>query len=187
LDKQTQFKEQRQMGQVYQPIAEEGVDWESLGVKDEGIPFADEPETTGSELVAMEPTKTTIAYIPPTEVPDLDNMDEGMNIAPTYWEAHSKGETKRGILIGWSTFNGKNGPVPQVVMQNREGIWTCAGTNLVQQLRNIPIGTSVQATYEGEEKTSKGFKVNKFTVKLLNQKPEPVIPSVPQGIPPMKR
>jgi hypothetical protein len=177
------------MGQVQNFVEEqEKVDWNALGVfeGDADMPFSDEPETTGSELVAVEAVKPSIAYIPPTEVPDLDDMNEGMNIAPQYWEAHNKGETKRGVLIGWSTLNGQNGPVPLAVFQNKEGIWTCAGTNLVQQVRNLSIGTPLQATYEGEEKTNKGFKVNKFTVLLLNAKPVPVIPGVPPGIPAMK-
>jgi hypothetical protein len=115
--------------------------------------------------------KPSIAYIPPTEVPDLDEMNEGMNIAPQYWEVENRGESKRGVLIGWSTLNGQNGPVPLAVLQNKEGIWTSAGTNLVQQLKNISMHTPVQVTYEGKEKTSKGNMVKKFTVKLLNQKP----------------
>jgi hypothetical protein len=152
------------MGQVYEPIAAEA---DFL----DGIPFADEPETTSSELVAVEAVKPSIAYIPPTEVPDLDEMNEGMNIAPQYWEVENRGESKRGVLIGWSTLNGQNGPVPLAVLQNKEGIWTSAGTNLVQQLKNISMHTPVQVTYEGKEKTSKGNMVKKFTVKLLNQKP----------------
>lgn len=175
------------MGQVYQPIAEEGVDWESLGVKDESVPFADEPETSGGELVAVEPAKPSIAYMDPTQVPDLDDMNEGMNIAPQYWEVEEKGEAKRGVLIGWSKLNGQNGLVDMAVLQNREGIWTSAATNLVQQLRNMSIGTPLQATYEGKEKTGNGFWVKKFTVKMLNPKPAAQIPNLPPAIPAMKR
>jgi hypothetical protein len=167
------------MGQVYEPIAAEA---DFL----DGIPFADEPETTGGELVAVEDAKT-IAYMNPNEVPDLDNMNEGMNIAPQYWEVENRGESKRGVLIGWSTLNGQNGPVPLAVLQNKEGIWTSAGTNLVQQLKNISMHTPVQATYEGKEKTGKGFMVKKFTVKLLNQKPAPVIPTLPNPVPAMRK
>jgi hypothetical protein len=159
------------MGQV-QNFVDEGVDWKGLGVVDiEDEHFADEPQNTSRELVAVEAEKPSIAYIPPTEVPDLDEMNEGMNIAPEYWEVENKGDTKRGVLIGWSVLNGQNGPVPLAVLQNKAGIWTCAGTNLVQQLRNISIGTPLQATYEGKEKTSKGNMVKKFTIKLLNPKP----------------
>jgi hypothetical protein len=57
----------------------------------------------------------------------------------------------------------------------------------VQQMRPLPLGTAVQVTFAGEERTGKGFKVNKFTVKLLNQKPEPVIPTLPNPVPAMKR
>jgi hypothetical protein len=167
------------MGQVLEPIVTED---DFL----DGIPFADEPETTGGELVAVEDAKT-IAYMNPNEVPDLDNMNEGMNIAPQYWEVENRGESKRGVLIGWSTLNGQNGPVPLAVLQNKEGIWTSAGTNLVQQLKNISMHTPVQVTYEGKEKTSKGNMVKKFTVKLLNQKPAPVIPTLPNPVPAMRK
>jgi hypothetical protein len=175
------------MGQV-QNFVDEGVDWKGLGVVDteDELPFADEPQS-GSELVAVEAAKPTIAYIPPTEVPDLDDMVEGMNIEPQYWEAEDKGDTKRGVLIGWSTLNGQNGPTPMVVMQNKKGIWTCAGTNLIQQMRNLAMHTAVQVTYEGKEKTGNGFYVKKFTVKLLNQKPEPVIPTLPNPVPAMRK
>jgi hypothetical protein len=120
-------------------------------------------------------------------VPDLDDMNEGMNIAPQYWEVENKGESKRGVYIAKSTLNGQNGVVPMVVLQNRDGIWTSAATNLVQQIFNMPFGTCVQATYEGKEKTGKGFMVKKFTVKLLNQKPAPVIPTLPNPVPAMRK
>jgi hypothetical protein len=153
---------------------------------EEDFPFADEPQSTSSELVAVE-AKPAIVYIDPANMPDLDNMIEGINIESQYWEVRTPGETKRGVLVGWSKFDGKNGPVDQVIMQNKEGIWRCAGANLVQQMRPLPLGTSVQVTFVGEERTGKGFKVNKFTVKLLNQKPEPVIPTLPNPVPAMKR
>jgi hypothetical protein len=162
------------MGQVLEPIVTED---DFL----DGIPFADEPETTGGELVAVEDAKT-IAYMNPNEVPDLDNMNEGMNIAPQYWEVENRGESKRGVYIAKSTLNGQNGVVPMVVLQNRDGIWTSAATNLVQQIFNMPFGTCVQATYEGKEKTGKGFMVKKFTVKLLNQKPALPDMNIGQGV-----
>jgi hypothetical protein len=167
------------MGQVLEPIVTEE---DFL----DGIPFADEPQSNGSEMVAVEEEKT-IAYMNPNEVPDLDNMNEGMNIAPQYWEVENRGESKRGVYIAKSTLNGQNGVVPMVVLQNRDGIWTSAATNLVQQIFNMPFGTCVQATYEGKEKTGKGFMVKKFTVKLLNEKPALNVPNVPAGIPSMRK
>jgi hypothetical protein len=157
------------MGQVLEPIVTED---DFL----DGIPFADEPQS-GSDLVAVE-AKPAIIYIDPANMPDLDKMDEGINIESQYWEVRTPGETKRGVLVGWSKFDGKNGPVDQVIMQNKDGIWRCAGANLVQQMRPLPLGTAVQVTFAGEERTGKGFKVNKFTVKLLNQKPAPVTPEM---------
>jgi hypothetical protein len=173
------------MGQV-QNFVDEGVDWKGLGVVDaeDELPFADEPQS-GSDLVAVE-AKPAIIYIDPANMPDLDKMDEGINIESQYWEVRTPGETKRGVLVGWSEFNGKNGPVDQVIMQNKDGIWRCAGANLVQQMRPLPLGTAVQVTFMGEEKTGKGYKVNKFTVKLLNQKPALNLPEMdlkPGGVP----
>jgi hypothetical protein len=78
--------------------------------------------------------------------------------------------------------NGQNGATPMVVMQNKKGIWTCAGTNLIQQMRNLAMHTSVQVTYEGKEKTSNGFYVKKFTVKLLNEKPALPDMNIGQGV-----
>lgn len=153
--------------------------------------FEDEIETSPTEetldpvtgeLVAVDPVKPSIAYIDPTQVPDLDDYNEGMNIAPQYWEVENKGETKRGVLIGWSVLNGQNGVVPMAVLQNREGIWTSAGTNLVQQLRNLSIGTPVVVTYDGKEKTGKGNMVKKFTVKMLNPKPAAPTPVNGRGV-----
>lgn len=160
---------------------------EQLGVMEDDIPFADEPETNGSELVAVEPAKPTIAYIPPTEVPDLDDMSEGMNIAPKYWEVEEKGATLRAVLIGWSKMKSTSGGLTDMaVLQNRAGIWTSSGTNLVQQLRNISLHTPLQITFMGKEKTNNGFWVKKYDVRMLNPKPAPVIPNVPPAIPAMK-
>jgi hypothetical protein len=172
------------MGQV-QNFVDEQVDWNGLGVVEtEDEHFADEPQSGGNELVAVE--KPSIVYIDPANMPDLDEMNEGINIESQYWEVRTPGETKRGILVGWSKFDGKNGPVDQVIMQNKEGIWRCAGANLVQQMRPLPLGTAVQVTFAGEEKTGRGYKVNKFIVKMLNEKPALNIPGVPPGVAPMK-
>jgi hypothetical protein len=139
-----------------------------------------------SELVPVE-KKPTLNFIPPTEVPDLDEMNEGMDIAPKYWEVEDKGAYMRGVLVGWSTLHSQSGKdIPMAVWQNREGIHTSAAANLVMQLQNIAPGTPVQITYNGKEKTGNGFMVKKFTVRLLNPKPLPAM-NIGGGVPPMKR
>jgi hypothetical protein len=144
------------------------------------MPFADEPQATGSELVAVEPAKPSIAYIDPASVPDLDDYNEGMNIAPKYWEVEEKGATLRAVLIGWSKLKSANGGlVEMAVLQNRAGIWTCAATNLVQQLTPISFGTPLQITFMGKEKTNNGFWVKKYDVRMLN--PKPALPDINIG------
>jgi hypothetical protein len=171
------------MGQV-QNFVDEGVDWKGLGVVDiEDEHFADEPQSSGSELVAVEPAKPSIAYMPPAEMPDLDDMNEGMNIAPKYWEVEEKGATLRAYLIGWSTMKSTSGKlVDMAVLQNRSGIWTSSGTNLVQQLRNISLGTALQITFSGKEKTNNGFWVKKYDVRMLNPKPALPDMNIGQGV-----
>lgn len=132
-------------------------------------------EQTGT-LVPIE-ANPSINFIEQRDVPDLDSMEAGTNISTTYWEAKSEGEMLRVVLIGWSTLTNKQGVVlPLAVLQNKAGIWTNAGANLVQQLRTVPTRTPLQITYQGTEKTNSGNNVKKFKVQLLNV---PMPPSTP--------
>ena len=151
---------------------------------DDRMPFDDEPEYTegipeqAKDLVAIEqaPTIDFMAY---DEIPDMDAMAEGMNLAPQYWEADETGDSKRVVLIGWSSINSQQGgKTPAAVLQNKQGIWLIAGTNLVQQLQNVSYRTPLQITYTGKEKTERGFQVKKFTVKMLDPKPVPPVPDM---------
>lgn len=136
----------------------------------------------------------TVAVLNPDQVPDLDNMDEGSNLSPEYWEATNPGDTRRGVLIGWSKMKSKNADrnsgsafVDMAVFQNKQGIFTNAGASLTQQLRHIPLGTPMQITYEGKERTNNGFNVNKFRVISLVGKPISAPKQDPAAIPGVQR
>lgn len=140
-------------------------------------------------LVTIE-ASPTINFIEQREVPDLDAMEAGTNISTTYWEAKNEGEILRAVLIGWSSMKSKKGDdLPLAVFQNKAGIWTNAGANLVQQLRTVPLRTPLQVTYQGTEKTNSGNNVKKFKVQLLNvpmpqaaPAPEPVAHNLGKGV-----
>ena len=51
------------------------------------------------------------------------------------------------------------------------------GANLLKQLDLIPVGTAIQITYKGEQKTNSGNKVKTYDVHLLNV-PRVYVPAV---------
>lgn len=108
------------------------------------------------------------------ELPDLDAMKVGENIAMQYLQ-FEKGVSIRAIFAGMTTItsnkNLKDGEasrvLPSVVLQTKDGLFLNSGTSLVNQLRNVPAGTPIQVTFTGKEQTSGGNNVNKFEVRLL--------------------
>lgn len=128
---------------------------------------------TDEELPAAPDFGREMAFLNPSEMPDLDNAEVGISIEPKYHE-FVLGQSVRGIFngIGHITKKNDNGEgytdVPAIVFQTKDGVKLNAGASLVNQMRNIPPGTAVQITYSGQEKTGNGYKVNKFDVRLLN-------------------
>ena len=108
------------------------------------------------------------------ELPDLDAMQVGENIAMQYLQFR-QGEAIRAIFAGMTTITsnknlqGGESPrvLPSVVLQTKDGLFLNSGASLVNQLRNVPGGTPIQVTFTGKEKTTGGNNVNKFEVRLL--------------------
>lgn len=112
--------------------------------------------------------------IPQDQIPDVDGMEEGSSLQAQYMEFLNAGEVLRGVFVGFSTMNSKKKDdggapiqIPVAHIQNKNGIFVNAGANLTSQLANCPVGTPVQITYKGKEKTGSGMEVKVFEVKML--------------------
>jgi hypothetical protein len=147
---------------------------EYVPVDEEGKPVTTH-EGGSTELVVRPSTFEGMTFASPDELPDLDAAEEGINIAPQYYEFLKAGDTVRAIFNGMtsitSTKNVKPGEparvIPTAVFQNKGGVYINSGANLVNQIRNLRPGTPVQIEYQGEEKTSSGNKIKKFEVHIL--------------------
>jgi hypothetical protein len=128
-----------------------------------------------TELAAPSDFGKGMEFIDPTQMPDLDEAEVGINIQPEYFEFKAVGDTFRGIFNGISEITtkdqqnvGQYKKIPAVVMQDKTGVKLNAGANLVSQLRNLRPGTAIQVRYKGEEKSNNGKNVKVFDVHLLN-------------------
>ena len=159
--------------------------------------LATDGEVTDIETGALVPIQSQTVMvneapklISPNDMPDLDKMDEGFKLAAKYMEFEEKGQSMRGVFVGFTKMKSQNGDklVDVANFQTKDGVWVNAGANLVYQFkdRGIPQGTPLQVTYLGKAETKSGNKVKTFEVRLLNAKPAPVIPDVGKGVPPMK-
>lgn len=159
------------------------------------------PEMTDTEAGALVPIQAQTVMvneapklIAPDALPNLDEMEQGFKLAAKYLEFEEKGQSMRGVFVGFTKMKSQNGDklVDVANFQTKEGVWVNAGANLVYQLkdRGVPTGTPLQVTYLGKAETKSGNKVKTFEVRLLNAKPTPPalnIPAVPAGIPHMKQ
>jgi hypothetical protein len=148
-----------------------------------------EGETT--DLVAPHNAMTNLAFVNPADLPDLDKAEIGMSIEPKYFEFKNAGDSLRGVYIGNTTITSKTNKniIPTVVLQNKDGFFLNSGASLVDQLGKLPTGTAVQVTFTGTEKTSNGYNVKKFDVRILNTgKNVPVhAPATTQAPAPVKK
>jgi hypothetical protein len=62
-----------------------------------------------------------------------------------------------------------------VVLQNKDGLFLNATSNILDQMARIPVGTAIQIEYTGDEKTSNGYNVKKFDIRVLKVKTTPVV------------
>ena len=140
-----------------------------------------EPDTilteTGeaTELATPSDFGKGLAFLNPSEFPDLDNVEVGISIKPDYLEFVKAGDSVRGVFNGIGEITtkdrlnqGQYKTIPAAVLQTKEGLKLNAGANLVNQLRNIQPGTAIQITYKGKESTSTGNEVKTYDVRLLN-------------------
>jgi hypothetical protein len=125
-----------------------------------------------TELLA--PTSMAgLSFVNPNDIPDLDAAEAGSSLEMKYYEFVNPGQAVRAIYSGITKINKRkeDGTMEQldaIVFQNREGVFLNGGDNIVSQLRNVPPGTPIQITFDGKEATKSGYRVNKFTVRLLN-------------------
>lgn len=138
-----------------------------------------------TELLAPADFGKGMSFVDPSQMPDLDSADVGINIQPEYIEFKNVGETFRAIYNGITEIttkdqqkHGEYKRIPAVVLQTKTGIKLNAGAGLVNQFRNLVTGVAVQITYKGEEKTNSGNKVKVYDVHLLN------VPRVPLAVAP---
>lgn len=133
--------------------------------------------TTGetTELTAPETFGQGMAFLNPSDMPDLETAEVGFNIKPDYHEFVNVGDTLRAVYNGIGTIKTKDRQVegqykdiPAVVLQNKDGVKLNAGASLVSQFQNLMPGCAVQITYKGKEKTKGGNEVKAYEVRLLN-------------------
>lgn len=128
-----------------------------------------------TELTAPADFGNGLSFLNPTDMPDLDAAEVGFNIQPESVEFKTEGETLRAVFNGFTTFNvkdqvneGQYVPRKTAVLQTKSGIKINMGANLLKQLDLIPVGTAIQITYRGEQKTNGGRKVKVYEVHTLN-------------------
>ena len=142
-------------------------------MSDEMVIYDNENQAT--DLVANPDVMSGLSYIDPANMPDLDAAEVGMDISPRYMEFKDVGEHVRGFYVGMSSITSKKNNetkiVPAAIFQNKDGFYLNSGASLVDQLRKVPVGTAVQITYKGTEKTSKGNDVKTYDIRTLNVKP----------------
>jgi hypothetical protein len=118
-----------------------------------------------------------LAFLNPSDMPDLENAEVGFNIQPESIEFKTVGESIRGIFNGFTTFKVKDKvnkgqylDRKTVVLQTKHGVKINMGANLVKQFELVPVGTAVQITYQGEQRTNSGNDVKIYDVHVLNVK-----------------
>jgi hypothetical protein len=116
-----------------------------------------------------------LSFLNPADMPDLDAAEVGFNIQPESMEFKNPGESLRAVFNGFTYLKTKDQAnkgqyldKQAAVLQTKTGIKINMGANLLKQLALIPVGTAVQITYKGEEKTNSGNKVKVYDVNLLN-------------------
>lgn len=128
-----------------------------------------------TELTTPENFGQGMAFLNPSEMPDLESAEVGFNIKPEYHEFVNVGDSLRAVFNGIGSIKTKDRQteglyknIPAVVLQNKDGVKLNAGASLVSQFQNMLPGCAVQITYKGKEKTKGGNEVKAYEVRLLN-------------------
>lgn len=136
-------------------------------------------DTDGDTSALMVPPKSEMAYIAPAELPDLDEAEVGFSLEAKYLKFAASGQSVRAVFNGFTTIrkneNGEIKPMTAAVLQNKDGLYLNATSNILDQLSRVPAGTAVQITYTGDEKTANGYNVKKFDIRVLNVKVTPIM------------
>ena len=141
----------------------------------------------GEETALVKPENfgAGMAFVNPSDMPDLDAAEVGFNIQPESYEFKTEGETLRAVFNGFTTFNVKDQnnegqyiAKKTAVLQTRHGIKINMGANIIKQLELVPVGSAIQITYKGEQKTNGGRKVKVYEVHMLNV-PRANVPALP--------
>jgi hypothetical protein len=141
-----------------------------------------------------------LSFLNPSDMPDLDQAEVGFNIQPESMEFKNAGETLRAVFNGFTFLKvkdkvnkGQYTEKQAAVLQTKTGVKINMGANLLKQLALVPVGTAVQITYKGLERTNNGNDVKVYDVNLLNvprtnvapahvtQKPAPVVQPAPSN------
>lgn len=133
--------------------------------------MSDENETQEVEVYQAPAQGLMLAQ----DLPDLDAMTPSEPIAMQYLK-FQQGVAVRANYAGMTKIQSKKNlkegegfrELDAVVLQTKSGLFLNSGASLVNQLKNVSIGTPVQVTFTGQETTSNGNNVNKFDVRLLS-------------------
>lgn len=149
-------------------------------------------DTDGETSALLAPAKNELSYLNPAEMPNLDEAEAGFSLEATYKKFVIAGETFRAVFNGFTTIrkneNGQVVPMTAAVLQNKDGLFLNSTSNILDQLQRVPIGTAVQITYQGDQKTASGYNVKKFEIRVLNVAranvpAQPVLPPVSHNAP----
>lgn len=128
-----------------------------------------------TDLVAPADFGNGLAFLNPSDMPDLDAAEVGFNIQPESLEFKTPGQSARAVFNGFTLLKVKDQNRPgeyvdreAAVLQMKTGVKINMGANLLKQLKLIPTGTAVQITFKGEEKTNGGRNVKVYDVHILN-------------------
>lgn len=136
-------------------------------------------DTDGETSALIVPPKSEMAYIAPSELPDMDNAELGFSLEAKYLKFSTPGQSVRVVFNGFTQIRKNEGgeikPMTAAVLQNKDGLFLNATSNILDQLSRVPAGTAVQITYTGDEKTSSGYNVKKFDIRVLNVKVTPIL------------
>jgi hypothetical protein len=128
-----------------------------------------------TDLQAPENFGNGLSFLNPSDMPDLEQAEVGFNIQPESMEFKNPGEMLRAVFNGFTYLKTKDQAnkgqyieKQAAVLQTKTGVKINMGANLLKQLALVPVGTAVQITYRGEEKTNSGNKVKVYDVNLLN-------------------
>jgi hypothetical protein len=134
-------------------------------------------DTDGETSALLAPQKSEMAYIAPAELPDLEQAEVGFSLEAKYLKFTTPGQAVRVVFNGFTTIRKNEGgevkPMTAAVLQNKDGLFLNATSNILDQLSRVPVGTAVQITYTGDEKTASGYNVKKFDIRVLNVKLTP--------------